>query len=291
MGSSDWLVSSPIAHRGLHDGGAGRPENSLPAFEQAVTWQIPIELDVQLATEKLLVVIHDVDVERVAGEKIRVASLTRSDLKRLRLGTSGEPIPTLADALKTVNGRVPIVLDLRRWDRGSGAELADAVLDQIGGYRGPLALQSFDPRIVARLKRRLNSWANGELPIGQVSGLLRSAGPVTAAVGRTMITNFLTRPDYISYELAALPSRYARYWRERRHIPLIAFTAKSIDDQDIAAKFSDNVFFEGYIPEAYQAKRASMTKLRPPWDPDVRRQASVHRNSMLHLQERAPNFR
>ncbi len=255
MSSPDWLVSSPIAHRGLYDESARRPENSRPAFEHAITWRIPIELDVQLGTGKLLVVTHDADVERVTGEKIRVAALTRSDLDRLRLGTSGALIPTLADALTTVNGRVPVVLDLRRWARGSGAELLDTVLDQIDGYAGPLALQSFDPRMVATLKRRLARRPAGRWPVGQVSGLLRSAGPVTAALGRTMITNFLTRPDYISYELGALPSQYARYWRERHHIPLIAFTAKSIEDQAAAMRYSDNVFFEGYIPEHYQAKR------------------------------------
>jgi Glycerophosphoryl diester phosphodiesterase family len=282
VGSPNWLVSSPIAHRGLHDESAGRPENSLSAFRQAAAWGIPIELDVQLAADKLPIVIHDANVERVAGEQIRVANLTRSDLKRLRLGASGEKIPSLADALTVVDGRVPIVLDLRDWNRSGTDELVDAVLDQIRDYAGPLALQSFDPRIVSRLKRGLRRWPAGVRPVGQVSGLLKSAGQITAAVGRTMITNFLTHPDYISYELEALPSRYARYWRERRHLPLIVFTARTIEDQDNAGKFGDNVFFEGYLPEAYQATKASMTLLGLSWDVDFRNQTSVRRNLTHH---------
>jgi glycerophosphoryl diester phosphodiesterase len=264
MSSPDWLVASPIAHRGLHDESGGRPENSLPAFQHAVACEVPIELDVQLATEKLLAVIHDSDVGRMTGEKIPVAALTASDKTRLRLGVSGERIPTLSEALATVDGKVPIVLDLRRWDGGPGAELVDRVLEQIDSYAGPLALQSFDPRIVARLKRHLAHRPPGEWPVGQISGLLRSARPVTAAIGRTMITNFLTRPDYVSYELDALPSHYARYWRERHHLPLIAFTAKSIEEEAKAAKFSDNVFFEGYVPKAYQVKKVAMASLGPP---------------------------
>lgn len=83
----DWLVTRPIAHRGLFD--ADRPENSLAAFRKAALRGIPFELDVQLARDGLLVVEHDADLARLTGEKIETPDVDHSQLRRLRIGSSG----------------------------------------------------------------------------------------------------------------------------------------------------------------------------------------------------------
>jgi glycerophosphoryl diester phosphodiesterase len=247
---SRWLVSLPVAHRGLYDEARGRPENSLPAFEYAAARGVPIELDVQLARDGLLVVVHDTDLARVAGLDAPVSELDPAGLRRLRIGSSGEPIPTLGDALATVAGRVPIVIDVRRWRAGRSADLERAVANEIKGYSGELALQSFDPFAVFRLRRLVD-----DRPVGQASGLLHSAGRVAGAIGRSMVTNFVTRPDFVSYELAALPSRYAEFWR-RHGVPLLAFTVSSAAAEARATGLADNFFFSGYLPDIYR-ERAS----------------------------------
>jgi glycerophosphoryl diester phosphodiesterase len=248
---SRWLVSRPIAHRGLYDEAAGRPENSLSAFRYAAAHDVPIELDVQLARDGLLVVMHDTDLARVAGVEGPVAELDRASLRRLRIGTAGEPIPTLGDALAAVAGRVPIVIDVRRWRAGRTADLERAVANEIKGYAGELALQSFDPLAVLRFRRLVS-----DHPVGQASGLLRSAGRVAGAVGRSMVTNFVTRPDFVSYELAALPSRYPEFWR-RHGVPLLAFTVSSTVTEAQAAELADNYFFSDYLPEIYRESAPS----------------------------------
>ena len=47
----DWLTARPIAHRGLHDAGAGVPENTLPAFEAAIRDDRHDLLAIALCTE------------------------------------------------------------------------------------------------------------------------------------------------------------------------------------------------------------------------------------------------
>jgi hypothetical protein len=69
-----------------------------------------------------------------------------------------------------------------------------------------------------------------------------------------MITNWLTRPEFITFELAALPSRHAERWRRRLNIPLIAFTVKSPEDEERATRLTDNFIFDGYAPKAYLDK-------------------------------------
>src|SRR5580693_9907041 len=74
-----WLTSRPIAHRGLHDLAAGRPENSLAAFEAAAEAGYPCELDVQLTDSGELIVLHDADLTRVTGAARPSSTLTRGD--------------------------------------------------------------------------------------------------------------------------------------------------------------------------------------------------------------------
>ena len=58
-----------FAHRGLHNAGAGRPENSMAAFRAAIEKGFGAELDVHLMADGNLAVVHDSDLTRVCGKK------------------------------------------------------------------------------------------------------------------------------------------------------------------------------------------------------------------------------
>ncbi len=243
---AQWLVTRPIAHRGLFDERAGRPENSLAAFRYAASLGVPFEFDVQITSGGVPVVVHDRDLARSTGWSGTVRELDDARLRELRLGSSEERIPTLDQVLAEVGGRVPIIVDVRRWRgavRGDGLE--EAVARRLRDYPYPAALQSFDPLAVLRLRRLL-----ADRPVGQVSGGLRSVGPVLRALGRMMLTNTLTRPDFITYDLTELPSAAVGFWR-RVDRPLLAYTAHSPVDARRAASLADNFFFSGYLPGEY----------------------------------------
>lgn len=245
MDQRSWLLTRPIAHRGLHD--AERPENTMAAFRHAISRGIPFELDVQLTSDGLLVVVHDRDLLRLTGQRIAAAEVDRDRLSRLRIESSDERIPLLTEVLEEVAGRVPVLLDVRRWGATASGELEHAVATAIESYPGELALQSFDPLAVLRFRRLISTH-----PIGQVSGRLESAGRVAALVGRSMATNLFTRPDFMNFELQALPSRYVDFWRDRWNIPVIAWTVESAADEDLARSLASNFLFDGYLPSAYR---------------------------------------
>jgi glycerophosphoryl diester phosphodiesterase len=219
----------------------------MSAFRHAVSLGIPFELDIQLARDGLLVVVHDANLARLTGQELSVSDIDRDQLGRLRIGSSGEHIPVLNQVLEEVNGDVPILLDVRRWQAGFSSDLEHTVAATIRGYPGPLALQSFDPLAVSRMGRLI-----GDHPVGQVSGNLGSAGRLVATIGRSMVTNIITRPDFVNYELSALPSPYAAFWRRRR--PLITWTVRSPEDEERAATVADNFLFDSYLPATYQSK-------------------------------------
>ena len=68
-----------IGHRGAK---GIAPENSLSGFKKAVELRIDgIELDVHLTKDRKLIVIHDMDLQRLAGLKIPIKQLTFKELK------------------------------------------------------------------------------------------------------------------------------------------------------------------------------------------------------------------
>lgn len=97
-----------IAHRGgAHDA----PENTLAAFRHGFASAADgCELDFHLTRDGRLVVLHDYDTKRVAGDRLVVADATYAELERLDIGQWGPwhgskyhaRIPTLAEAIALV---------------------------------------------------------------------------------------------------------------------------------------------------------------------------------------------
>jgi glycerophosphoryl diester phosphodiesterase len=237
-----WLTTIPIAHRGLHDLQAGRPENSLAAFEAAAEVGYPCELDVQLTDSGELVVLHDFDLMRAAGIARPTATLAAHDLPHTRLFGSDQHVPTLTQVIDCVGGRVPLLIELKRQSEPNPRTLVNTVLASLRGRHGDYALSSFDPLLVFFLRA-----AKAPFPIGQISGLLRTAGPGKRLAERSLVSNFITRPDFISYELAGLPSRTIAMWR-KRGTAILAWPVRSPEDEQKARKYADNIIFDDYIP-------------------------------------------
>lgn len=239
-----WLTAVPIAHRGLHDPANGIPENSLAAFAAAIRHGFPCELDVRLSSDGHLVVIHDADLARLTGTPGPVSARTAAELGALRLDGTEHGIPRLTEVLELTDGRVPLLIETKHAGPFDHRELEAVLLDRLRGYRGEVAVHSFDPVAVFRLRR-----LGIRCPLGQISGTLPNAGPIRRFLGRSLVTNFLTRPDFLSYELAGLPARAAAYWR-RRGLPVLAWPVGSAAQASRAHESADNIIFSGFVPSS-----------------------------------------
>ena len=89
----------PIAHRGLHDVQAGRPENSLAAVRAAVDVGYGIEIDVQMSADGHAMVFHDDTLDRLTAKAGPIVAHTAEALGRIMLSGSDQTIPTLAQVL------------------------------------------------------------------------------------------------------------------------------------------------------------------------------------------------
>ncbi len=167
----DPLFLRPIAHRGLHNARLGVVENSSAAFEAAITGGFGIECDLRPAAGGQAVVFHDADLDRLTAETGPVAAYTLARLKRLSYRGGADRILGFGEMLDLVDGRVPILVEIKsEWEAPQMAFLR-RIADAVAQYRGPLAVMSFDPGVMAAMCA-----LSPGIPRGIVSGSFRADG-------------------------------------------------------------------------------------------------------------------
>ncbi len=225
------LARVHYAHRGLHDAAAGVPENSLAAFARAIERGCGIELDVQLSSDGIPIVFHDATLDRVCGRAGRVCELTAAELTAIPLGGSEQRIPTLAEVLDLVGGRVPLLVEIKyyRVPRTVAARAA-ALLD---AYRGAYLIESFHPLAVAWFRRHRPSVVRGQLSMDYLKKKPdRRRRPYDLAL-HLFLTNFLSRPDFIAYDLHDRSTLALRVLTKIFQPTLFGWTAKN--ERDLTA--------------------------------------------------------
>lgn len=97
-----------VSHRGEH-GFMGIKENSLAAFERAFQHGIwGIEFDVRWTKDLQPIVIHDLDCERVFGERLTIGQVSLAELQ-----SHIPQIPTLAQVIETYGGKIHLMVELK----------------------------------------------------------------------------------------------------------------------------------------------------------------------------------
>lgn len=239
-----WLADWYYAHRGLHD--RTRPENTMPAFEAAVAAGYGIELDVHLSRDGEVVVIHDHNLQRLAGRPDEVEDLTAAELAELSILGSPYGAPKLTEVLDLVAGRVPLLIEVKSTGFSGPLEVATAGI--LRSYNGLWAVQSFSPFCVRWFMRN-----EPERPRGQLSCLksLLDTGVhwLPLFMARHLLSDFVCRPTFISY-----CKQYLNTWVVRRlrrgGVPVLAWTVESVCEAEAAAPFCDTIIFQYFDPRA-----------------------------------------
>ncbi|MEG1074938.1 MAG: glycerophosphodiester phosphodiesterase family protein [Ruthenibacterium sp.] len=230
------------AHRGLHTPDKTVPENSLPAFRAAVAAGYGIELDIQLSRDGEVVVFHDDTLPRVCGKPERVDDYTFKQLRSFRLCGTEEKIPLLTEVLAVVDGKVPLIIELKTGPRNK--QLCTSAMEILCDYTGAYCIESFDPRIVRWFKKHEPQVLRGQLSDAPKSFVGKP--PLLAFVLGNLLTNILARPQFVAYGPHKKPL-LARF-SDLCGVMRVCWTVHPTDD--IAAKEAENdaVIFEYYSP-------------------------------------------
>ena len=232
------------AHRGLHCNTTDAPENSMSAFQKAVEAGYGIELDVQLTKDQQVVVIHDFNLKRVAGVNKSVDALTYRELCQYTLFDSQEKVPLLADVLKLVDGRVPLIVELKVKNTFSNiCEKADEILS---AYQGAYCVESFHPAALIWYRKNRPDVCRGQLSMN-FQKMEQKYHPVYWIM-RHLLTNFLTAPDFIAYDCRTPDELSLKLCRRLFRIPVVGWTIRSQSQLDRVRDDFDYYIFEDFTP-------------------------------------------
>ena len=249
MTAPGWLTARPIAHRGLHDRAAGVWENTLSAADAAIAAGYAIECDVQDTADGEAVVFHDFTLDRLTPARGPVRARPAVELEALTVGGTEDRIPALSAFLDRVVGRVPLVIEIKsRFDGDLTLTRRTAAL--VSAYPGPVVLESFDPAVVAAVRRLAP-----DIPRGVVAETSydHPEWDGLAAPEKHALANLLhfdeTRPDFLSWRVADLPCAAPFLARRLGGVPVIAWTVRTEADRRRAAEHADQMVFEGFRPD------------------------------------------
>ncbi|NLO87433.1 MAG: glycerophosphodiester phosphodiesterase [Firmicutes bacterium] len=235
-----WLVQRPIAHRGFHDIEAGVPENSLLAARRAMERGYAIELDVLNTADNQVVVFHDYNLKRMTGVDAKVKDVTWQQIQQLKLLGTDESIPSLAQFLELVAGRVPLLIEVK--NEGAVGPLEQAIIDALRGYPGDFAIQSFNPFVMQYFRKHAPEFVRGQLS-SNFKG--ESLAWWKKFLLRNLLLNAISQPEVVAYDFGKLPKWFARRLRKKGYY-LLTWTVRSREEYAEAMKTFDNVIFEGF---------------------------------------------
>jgi len=243
-----WLKSTLIAHRGMHNVKENIIENTLPAFAKAIENGYIIELDVSMTKDKKLVIFHDKKLKRIFGVDSYLVDINYAELEKLIFPNSEEKIPLFTNVLTFVDGKVPLLIEIK--NEGEVGQMESMIYDELKGYTGEYAIQSFNPYTV--------SWFRKNAPDvlrGQLSGSFVVSNYEVEYAGTTrlpwykrfilsnLLLNFESRPNFIAYEINNTDIETFKNLR-KLDVPILGWTIRENVEYEKIKNVCDNFITE-----------------------------------------------
>ncbi|MBQ9777849.1 MAG: glycerophosphodiester phosphodiesterase [Clostridia bacterium] len=237
----------PYAHRGLWGGEV--PENSLQAFDRAAAQGFAIELDVQLSCDGTVMVFHDYTLDRVCGREGKLCALSAAELVQIPLSGTTQTIPTLKQVLQTVDGRVPLLIELK--GESGDASLVSPLLEALADYKGAWCVESFNPLLLRAVKKQAPQVVRGLLSTDLIKEKRKGSKLLNFALTKLLVT-FLCRPAFHAWD-GHYPHRAAL----RVGIKLFgaASVVYTVRDENAYKRYLQRgiyPIFEGFVPKGEQ---------------------------------------
>ncbi|MGI9455302.1 MAG: glycerophosphodiester phosphodiesterase family protein [Aeoliella sp.] len=174
-----------IAHRGSS---LGAPENTIAAVRLAIKegadW---VEIDVQESADGQVVVFHDSDFMKLAGEDLKIWDATAEDFSRIDIGSwfaadfHSERVPTLADVLDECRGNVGVLIELKYYGHDERLEERVSLIVAAHDMNADVLVMSLKADAVKKMKATCPDWQVGLL-MSVAAGKIESTGADFLAV-------------------------------------------------------------------------------------------------------------
>lgn len=248
MRAPDWLTARPVAHRGLHDIARGIVENMPGAFEAAVAGNFAIETDLQLSADGEAMVHHDDVLGRLNEGSGALLSKSAAELRAVPFKNTSERMISLGDLCALVNGRVPLMIEVKSHFDGD-RKLVTRMAEVLRTYSGPAAVMSFDPDQVLALRDIIPERPRGIIAQRSYDDDYWRKKTLAQRDGMLHLRHaFRTRPHFVSFWVEQLPAPAPWIARNIFGLPLLAWTVRTPQQRERAARCADQIVFEGFMP-------------------------------------------
>lgn len=223
-------------------------ENTASAFTAAIAGRYGIETDVQISADGEAMVHHDDALGRLTEGNGLLADMSAADIKAARFKATSDRIMTLGELCGLVGGRAPLVIELKSHFNGD-RRLVQRAAEVLAGYAGPAAVMSFDPGMIEaarNLAPKLTRGIVAERHYGHAEWH-RLPAPAKRSMPWLLHAN-RTRPQFIAYGVKDLPALAPLVAQWVFGLPLLTWTVRSVDDRAAAARWADQMIFEGWRP-------------------------------------------
>jgi len=240
----DWLTARPVAHRGLHDASSGVIENNETAFKAAIAGNYSIECDIQITADGEAMVHHDDALGRLTDGAGALKAKSAAELKQVAFKATADRMLTLGELCDLTAGRVALVIELKsRFD--GDLRLASRAAKVLSGYKGPAAVMSFDPEPVGALRDLA-----ADLPRGLVAMQRSASNPAASGPSATrfVMQALAARLNFLAYRVQDLGTVIPSTARHILGLPLLTWTVRTPEDSARAARYADQMIFEGFRP-------------------------------------------
>ena len=248
MRAPDWLTARPVAHRGLHDAARGVIENMPAAARAAIAGNFTIECDIQLSADGEAMVHHDHELGRLAEGSGPLSEKTAAELKALKFKGTDERMMTLTDLCALVGGQVPLIVEVKSYFNGD-RRLVKRMADVLASYSGPVVGMSFDPDQVLALREIMPKLTRGIVAQRTYDDdYWKKLTPEQRDSMLHLKHGFSTRPHFVAFWVQQLPAPAPWIARNIFGCPLFAWTVRTPEQHAKAARYADQMIFEGFVP-------------------------------------------
>ena len=162
-------------------------------------------------------------------------------MQQYRLSETKERIPLLSEVLHMVNGKVPLLIEVKL--PSADTRICRKLDEELQQYHGKYMIQSFNSLVLRWMKKHCN-----EIPRGQLSENLTKNDRTTHYVLRFcvkyLLSNCMCRPDFISYRWTDRKNPGLWVNRVLFKAPAAAWTLHGEKDMRAARRSFDMYIFE-----------------------------------------------
>ena len=185
---------------------------------------------------------------RLTNGSGRLDEMTSAELKSVAFKATGDRMISVGELCDLVAGRVTLVIELKS-GRAGDQRLASRAAAVLTGYAGPAAVMSFDPAQIVALRSSAPHVTRGLVAQGRSGRFGREQALARAkrafAYGRDALR---AHPQFIAYSVKDLPAALPLAARHLCGMPLLTWTVRSPEDRQRAARWADQMIFEGFRP-------------------------------------------